>query len=286
MIKATRLLRHNNAGHIIRYLTGTKADFTIVCSNYTTKIQSDVLEFKFVRNMQSNRTFAAFAKLKKDVSKHEAPQVDRAKVKYYVHNFRQSGFHPVIFNIDLKSAYATILNMDGYISDATFEYLKKLNKNERLAAVGMLATRKNTFYFSNGEPIEDAETEEVSPLSGFFFYAVKRTSEIMDELKKRCGDSYLFTWVDGIYFMPDELGFSDCCQFLDLLKFPYTVDYLKDFEIVVNDVRVTLYFKKNGKVKLFNLPHSTNDFKKTTVQAIQLLNNKKQQNERHKYRRI
>jgi len=51
----------------------------------------------------------------------------------------------VIFNIDIKSAYATILKNDGLITQKTFDFINRLPKQERLTAVGMLAGKKNIF---------------------------------------------------------------------------------------------------------------------------------------------
>jgi hypothetical protein len=279
MIKAV-LLRNNNANAFIRFLVETKQTFDLSASNYTTKIEGEVITQKWVKHMQSKRTFAAYSKLKKDVKDQPVPVIDRDQLVYYVHNFREDSYTPQVFNIDLKSAYATILLNDGMITPDTYIYLSKLQKQERLASVGMLATCKQNFKFIKGEPVE--LTTDVSQYSGFFFYAVKRTSEIMDELKKICGQKYLFTWVDGIYFLPDETIFSNCCEYLDQINFPYTCEYLTDFTVRQTEIKVSLVFKKQGKIKVFNLPHATTDFKKVVVSSIQLLNQKKKPNEKGK----
>lgn len=269
------LLRNGNAREFISYLRSSKIPFYLKCSNYTTSIKSDLITRKFVKQMQSKRTFAAFQKLKGDVKDKPVPELDMNQLSYFVHNFRRDSHHPEVFNIDLKSAYATILYLDGYISEATYTYLSKVNKQERLASVGMLASKSHTFYFSNtGEPV-DAPAPEISPYANFFFYAVKRTADIMDELKAICGNTYLFTWVDGIYFLPDEQVFADCCECLEKIGFKYSVEYLSDFKVVLNDVCTKVLFKKAGKTKLFNLPHANSEFKKTVIESIHLVNHKK-----------
>ncbi len=266
------LMRRGNAKDFIRYLTDSKLPFTLITSNYTIKIMSEVCDKKFVRNNQSNRTFAAFAKLKSDVKTTPIPRVDMGKLKYFVHDLGRNQFHPFVYNIDLKSAYATILYNDGLITEPTYRYLSKINKNERLAAVGMLASRKSMFLFRDGEPIDSSE--EVSEFAPFFFYAVQRTAEIMNQLKAIIGRKYLFTWVDGIYFTPDDDTLLSCMEYLGSINFPFTFDKLKDFDVRLTDMNTRVFFIKDGKQKLFNLPHALTDFKKTTIDAIVLLNTK------------
>lgn len=274
-------MRNGNARQFITYLRSTGIPFYLKTSNYTTSIKSDLIKTKFVKTMQSKRTFAAFNRLKKDVKDKQPPAVNMDKLRYFIHNFKEDAYYEQVFNIDIKSAYATVLLNDGYITSATYEYLSKINKQERLASVGMLASKSQTFYFCNGEPVE-VSAPDISAFAPFFYHSVQRTSEIMDELKAVCGNKYLFTWVDGIYFKPDEEIFSTCCEVLEKNGYKYSAEYLTDFKVVLNDVNVKVFFNKEGKTKLFNLPHATSDFKKVIVESMQLINSNQNLNNKQK----
>lgn len=233
--------------------------FTLTCSNYTTKIESELLDRKFVYSFQTNQCFAAYAKVKKDVKDKPVPSIQKEELVYFEHDFKQSCSIDRVFNIDLKSAYATILHMDGYISEDTFLYLSKLPKHDRLASVGMLAAKKKTFGFDRKGGIRSYE-HAISPLENFFYYAVHRTFEIMQQLKSILRASYLFTWVDGIYFTPDMDGLIQCENYLRSIGFRYSEEILNDWQVRVVKGAVKLNFVKEGKIKSFSLPARESEF--------------------------
>lgn len=114
--------------------------------------------------------------------------------------------------------------MDGIISEGTFKYLSDLPKKDRLSSVGMLASKKTEYVFKNGEPVSCED--KTSEYAGFFFYAAKRTFEIMQELKVILDNNYLFTWVDCIYFKPSEEAMSEAMIYLDSIGFPHSPEVL------------------------------------------------------------
>lgn len=233
--------------------------FQLHCSNYTTKIETDIFDRKFVYSLQSNQCFAAFAKVKKDVKDKKVPSISKDELCYFEHDFRASCRIEKVFNIDLKSAYATILYNDGFITGKTYRYLSKLPKHDRLASVGMLASKKKTFVFSKIGTVIQYESS-VSPLENFFYYAVQRTFEIMQELKSILRGNYLFTWVDGIYFIPDMAGLIRAENYLRRIGFRYSEEILTDWTVNVVKGAVKLRFIKENVVKQFSLPARESEF--------------------------
>lgn len=152
-------------------------------------------------------------------------------------------------------------------------------KKDRLSAVGMLASKKLVFEFRKGKP--ENTREERSELAPFFFYAVKRTFEIMSELKKICGKSYLYTWVDGIYFLPDPGIKKECEAFLKEIKFPYSSEFLTEFEIKFMPRFIRASFMKEGKRKNFDLPLQDSAFNRIMSNALLLTDNKIKLNGNH-----
>lgn len=267
---ATSLLRKGDARALIRYLQQTGIPFQLVRSNYTLQIKSELINEKYVNIMQSNQTFAAFAKIKSDVKDKPKPNVRKDDLIYYSHNFKASSFTPSVTNIDLTCAYATVLYNEKILTQDTMKYLLRLPKQSRLVSIGMLAARKKIFDYDQYGIIAGYD-EVISENSPFFYLAIKRTYEIMTDLKIICGDNYLFTWVDGIYYKPDPNIDEACSLYLKNACFGYTIEDLQNFTVKYLSRKIILTFKKwdkkaqDWKVKSFNLPH-----KETVVERIAL----------------
>jgi hypothetical protein len=255
----------------MNFLKSIEIPFEMFSSNYTVEFAAEGLSKKYVHSMQSNRAFACFAKLKSDLKNKPVPEIDMREIRYFIHDFKSNESIGDVINIDLKSAYATVLFRDGYISEHTYNYICKGTKQERLTSVGMLASKKQHFKFSGGKIICDP-VEIVSPISNFFFYCVKRTGEIMEELKSIAGNDYLFTWVDGIYMRPNIPVMEECEKYIESIGHRYSTEWLRDFTVSVKPKFVNVHFLKMSKgewkPKPFNLPHADSEFKKLMVEAI------------------
>jgi hypothetical protein len=237
--------------------------FKIILSTYTTRIISDYCDIYFMRNEQSNRVFSAYAKVKKDVKQSKVKKINVSNLQYYSHNFPHNDFYSdIIYNIDIKSAYASILYNDGYITRETFNYLKKLPKMDRLASVGMLAGKKNVFNINQDGNIISEETI-ISETSDYFFYCVKRTSEIINQATKYLGEGFLFSWVDGIYFLENEKSSYNAGKifkeyFYDEYKLLSTFETLKNFEVTGHNDFYNCKYIKEDKKKFINIPRHNN----------------------------
>lgn len=269
------LTTEENAKSYIKFLKNAELPFELTCSNYTTKILSPVVDKKFVYSMQTNQCFAAFAKVKKDVKDKTPPEIDKDTLVYFEHDFKETCHIEKVFNIDLKSAYATILYLDGIISEDTFKYLGRLPKHDRLASVGMLAAKKKIFEFNKKGTVVQFE-QSISAYENFFYYAVKRTFEIMQGLKAILREKYLFTWVDGIYFHPDMERLIACEDYLREIGFGYSEEILFDWHVRVLKGAVKLSFFKEGKIKAFCLPARESEFARIMAAAMTDLNIQKQ----------
>lgn len=275
----TSLLRKGDARALVRFLLQTNVRFDLIRSNYTMEIKSELINDKFVSQMQGKSTFAAFAKIKSNVKDKKIPNVTRDELIYYQHNFKQSFFAYQVSNIDLTCAYATVLYNEKIITSDTLAYLLRLPKQARLVSVGMLASRKKTFSYKEGVIID--YEERISDYSPFFYLAVKRTFEIMSELKKICGDKYLFTWVDGIYFQPCEATQKKCEDYLYSISFGFKFEMLQKFTVKFLPKKILLTFKKYSEkkgweTKMFNLPHKETLSEKV---ALDIVKHKTQKNE-------
>lgn len=240
-----------------------KIPFKITLSTYTTKIESNYCNIYFMRNEQSTKVFSAYAKVKKDVTQYQVKKINVNRLNYFSHNFGFNDFYSdVIYNIDIKSAYASILYNDGFITKKTFEYLKSIPKMDRLASLGMLASKKQVFEMDEfGKPI--SEKTIVSPNSDYFFYCVKRISEIMNIASKHLGKAFLFTWVDGIYFLQNEQASKTAGRifrdyFYDTHHLQSEFEILKEFNVTGHSDYWNCEYIKEDKKKIINIPRIDN----------------------------
>jgi hypothetical protein len=240
-----------------------KIPFTLTLSTYTARIKSNYCDIYFMKSEQPNRVFCAYNKVKKDVTTQQVKKIKVNSLQYYSTNFKDDNFYSdVIYNVDIKSAYATILYNDGLIKKETFEYLCKLPKMERLASVGMLAGKKNIFEMdADGEVI--SEKTEISPTADYFFYCVKRTSEIINFVSKHLGNAFLFSWVDGIYFL--QANHKGAMQSGEIVKDYFaeinlkaSFDVLREFEVIGQPDYYNCNFIKEDKRKFINVPRPNN----------------------------
>jgi hypothetical protein len=276
-----RLLTKSNVNSFIFSLKKMSIPFTMKKSNYACSIKYGESITRFVSSYQSNRCFAGFSKIKKDIRDKQMPVINYNNVKYFLHNFRKSASHKSVVNIDLKSAYANILLKENIISPDTFKYLSSMPKKDRLVSVGMLASKKEIFIYDKGANLIDFEISK-SEYESYFFIAVQRTYEIMTTLKNICEQDYLFTWVDGIYFKPDAVKTKRCIDYLKEIEFPYSIDMLSNFNVKMFEHHVNVEFMKGKDKKIFNIPVKHNYLNKVNTGMEQFLNNKIKNNETSK----
>lgn len=181
--------------------------------------------------------FAAYNMVKSDLQELPTP-VDIKYIKYYQTNFNHTHLYAdKIYQIDIKSCYSSILRNNDLISERTNKYISELSKENRLAAIGMLASRKNIFTFNDKGEVADHE-EMKSEYSDYFFFCVQETYKIMNQCKMTLGNDFLFIWVDAIYFSGN---IEKAKEVMDYFKndhnlessvnilYEFEVEYRKDF---------------------------------------------------------
>lgn len=173
--------------------------YTLKLSNYTTIIETPSRIFSWNDHNLDTKAFIAYQMIKRDLNEYtanERPEIERAKLEFFDTYTEDTFNRDMVFAVDIKSAYATILYLDGFICEKTYGYISTLDKKARLAAVGMLASRRDVFYYKGKELLSCDKI--VNPYENYFWYCVKRTSEIMQQIAGQTKP--LFYWVDGIYF--------------------------------------------------------------------------------------
>lgn len=245
------------------YLCATKRDFTIRKSRYSDIIKlNDSDNAKNITYSDTKTNFKIFhlvKKIKKEITENQllkeiSKEVRGSEFRYNSINSSFGDFcAPNAVNVDLNSAYLTVLNRDGIISDELSDKINDLPKDERLKCLGLLAYEPQCFEFKNGEPF--GHYTQKNEFKDVFFYAVKKVSDVMDKSISVLGSNYIFFWVDGVYFFEEGDNKKQVKELFEAEGFRSSIENLTDFKLQnQNEKYISLKFKnENDKIKRFNV---------------------------------
>lgn len=240
---------------IVQMYKDMKLDFCIKNSSYSTVIETETNQVRFITNNYSNAVFMAAQKIKSDVKQSELGKSimlgHYSTANYDSANGQPDGKWPKIVNIDISSAYANCLLNSKLISKETYNFIQKIPKTERLPAMGMLARNQLIINFEKGEPTTNerftADTAQV------FFYVISEINKLMQEVMNMAGEHFLFYWVDGIFLKDDiPVDLLDKIEAVFLNK-NYSVKYesVKDLVWKREEDSVVITMNKNGEEKRY-----------------------------------
>lgn len=257
------LATNNGPECIMNALKQAQASFTNVVTNYTNIIEYAGRKEKFVKSMRGKKCFAAFAKIKADVSKHSVPEVEEDGLKYFHNDIKKSLSCNEAYQIDITKAYATALKNSGYITNDTFLYLDGLKKEDRLASVGMLASVRNEFDYRGDEIVDHRIVE--SPYQNFFFFSVERIYEVMTACRLSCYEDYLFTWVDAIYIRSNKKALRKIVNLLYYNGYECKVQPLQSISCKINGRTISVGICDESGLKKFNMPIPCENKNRTNI---------------------
>lgn len=242
----------------IRQLKAMAASFIVRQSNYTTVIEFPTgAKEMYLYQLRGLDVFKA----NKVIAKEAVPKYIEADFEGGCHYFvidadkvycLKASPEPV-YNLDLRAAYPTVLKNMGLITDKTYKYLMRLGKEDRLAAIGMFASRKTVFTVKAGELMNLEEVE--SEWKNIFFLPAYVTDEIMRGCMRLLGEDFIYYWFDGIYYT----GRHRTAELEELVRGTYGMEYkvhhLEKFKLVDRGMVVDISFTEPGKGdKAFSLP--------------------------------
>jgi len=237
----------------IKFLEEQNIFYKMKLTNYTTTIETPSQIFKWNNNNMSKKAFIAYSMILKDLKEYtanERPDTMNNNLEYFNTNIEGIINQETVYCIDIKSAYASVLLNDGFISERTFQFINLLPKKSRLAAVGMLASRNDLFYFQGRELTGHQKNVNVN--ENYFWYCVQRTADLMNLIKAQT--DYLFFWVDGIYFLTQKDA-DKAKEILTAEKYLYTEKKCLMFQAQTIDKpagkmnRISFYECKNLNLK-------------------------------------
>lgn len=257
----------------LNLIRSLKIPHKITRSNYTLKIESEFLNIHFTPRMDEN-AFKVSNMIKRDlkVCGMEMPDINKRELKYF--NFaheeilrRSEG--KTIYNIDIKSAYASNLMANKIIAKDTYNYMSTLSKKNRLAAVGMLAAKKEVLCYDDSG-ICISHDRIVKPTENWFYWCVQETQNLMLDIKDITGHDFLFYWVDGIFFNNKDHT-QKIANYLFNKGYRYSFDVCEDFKFSeVNGYRELSYSKEGGR-KILNMPAVNYDANNFLLKFLNLI---------------
>lgn len=219
--------------------------------------------------MMSKKAFIAYQMILKDLREYtanEKPEINREELRYFETYLSKPVYYETAYLVDIKSAYATILFNDGFISEKTFNFINILPKKARLAAVGMLASRRDVFFYQGSELLEHEKV--INENENYFWYCVKRTAEIMAEITK--DTQPLFFWVDGIY-LKTQKEVETAHQILTREKYNFSTKKIfsflcKTYQNKMGDILNQISFFQSSEVdKYEELTRANSEYKSFSI---------------------
>lgn len=259
----------DNLNAFVRFLKKEETDFEIQSTGYSKAIKWENDKFLFMPDGGGGRSvFPCYMKIKSDVLKSQIhiDEVPRYDISYFGINdfFRNDDYNSKltgnVVNVDISSAYLTVLRNVGMVTQPTYDYVQAKHKLTRLKAVGMLATQKTVFTYEKGR-FKVAELKKDDRLRNVFFYCCYRVGEVMNQIAAEVGNDFLFFWVDGIYLREG----ADHARVENILReggFLSKTQMLHDCEFKSEGPRIAFQCTDDeNKTKSFLVPVEDNDNK-------------------------
>lgn len=271
----------------IDMIRAAKLPHKIIYSNYTTEIICEKLnfDFMFLNSFQSKKMFVAFNMIKGDFNNYtvnEIPTYTYNDVLFFEHAINREMQLKDVVNLDLNSAYATVLLNDGFIQQKTFDFLQEIPKIDRLACIGMFASRKTLFQYDEKGEVDKhelikAKNKHGDETEGYFIYCIKKVGELMVNIRSKIGDDFLMFWVDGIYIKNNKESIQAAEQIIKDSNFKYKKKILPIFNTKIkNNKKISVELWEQNPLycekKQFNYSKPLTEFQKIVIDYINKLN--------------
>lgn len=259
-----------------QYVQNLRLPYIIESSNYCTRFRCGNINLNFMTTQQPNCVFAAYNMIKKNIKDKniEPPKINLEDLAYF--NFSipdkilNTRYHE-IWNVDIKSAYSTVLTQEKIIEPDTVKMLSRIPKTSRLVSVGMLASKKLYRVYDENNKLTNFYTE-IAPTANFFFLCVKKTGDYIQLAEQEIKQDFIFSWVDGIYCF-SESGAKKVEKVLFSLGLKYKTRKYFDFIVkknASNSKTVTFCETPNGTKKTFLLPEMNTIYNAEIVKMLGL----------------
>lgn len=190
------------------FLYGRKTPFKYVRTGNSYELYSAVWNCKTFRKGFSSEDLQFIKKVKKYAKNPEIimKYIDKdyqEKTIEYIkvnENIKVGDRFDNVICVDINSAYWVTAFQLGIIDEPTYQKGKKIDKIVRLASLGSLAKKTETFEF-DGERMIQKSVERSYETENLWFAICDKVGSLMSNLSKQIGNDFITYWVDGIYFV-------------------------------------------------------------------------------------
>ena len=239
---------------LIDYFKKHKHDFEVSYTGYTAMIKNNTENKNyFLSKSIAKSPYKWTQKIKSEIKNSGIwmDAVSSKNIKY----FKVNNIKPItlkkVYNVDIYSAYPSALKILGLISEKLFNELSKLEKIDRLKAIGMLATNKTVIIFKEGVQLSVSKKNN-ELMRNCWLALCSYTGEAIDKVRENL-DSFLFYWFDGIYFT-DKTEAKKCIDILKTFGFESKIEVLDNFTVKEKTDNLFITYGKGNDKKQFILP--------------------------------
>lgn len=190
------------------FLYGRKTPFKYVRSGNSYELYSSIWNCKSFRKGFTSEDLQFIKKVKKyarnpDIilkyidKDYQAKPIEYIKVN---ENIKIGDKFEDVICVDINSAYWVTAFQLGIIDEPTYQKGKTIDKIVRLASLGSLAKKTETFEF-DGEKMVKKSIERSHETENLWFAICDKVGSLMLKLSKKIGKDFIAYWVDGIYFV-------------------------------------------------------------------------------------
>lgn len=274
--KKTPSIRQDGTGQdLIDLLVWQEKDFKVSKTSNTTKVEIlDELGSVELKYFFSIETFSMkYLHYIKKIRDEITGNIDKIKgvkagdqllnIKYHAFSERlrvkHEGFtlkhYKNVAEADITKAYYQAARNLGLISEDFYKECLLLPKLERLRLLGTIATQKFITVYKKGKR-KDMQIKIDKDLRRAWFIICDHVADVMTEISEMLGTSFLFYWVDGIFFTDTARARQMIRKAGEKFSFEWKFIQVEEMTAINKEGVVEILLIKNGEKKVFYPPAS------------------------------
>lgn len=248
-----RVITVNDDSDIIKRLVAWKCPFRAEITGSTRTIIVDRMNTKYLCT-ESNLPFKTLGFIKQVKSRAEKTGIEiqpwkGRDIDYFKFSNLRPGVYKDVIEIDVNGAYWEIAHRLGYTDRETYKAGKKVEKRDRLVALGSLATVKRIYEF-DGENSRSLGEEKNDVTRSYFFHVARELDLIMKKVFHLYEQRVLFYWVDAFFVESKAQGFVRSELYKNRLN--CKIKHIDRIEVSqTKDVKTIICYMSDGEEKPF-----------------------------------
>jgi hypothetical protein len=247
----------------LRFYKENRIPFVLEASGRSCKIITSYAKTNFTDSKLPNNELYFIQMVKNHIVKNEIKAKNEflqyQSVDFMQFNSKKKGIYKGnLKEIDLTSAYWSMMYRLGYIDDNLYLKGLQMEKLTRLVSIGALASKKVVYQYDGNEEGKAVKTgiKFNKELFDIWFSVVYATDLLIKEAISNTNSDYFFYWVDAIF--TDSISAEKIKTYFDNHLIAY-----KDLDIKAIQINEHKIYVRNSKdkLKIYNKPTYKKNFK-------------------------